>query len=126
MRSRPGFLAALVIAASVALLTLAVTLALASLPTSELTAGTAGPGLARMLALAAGAAGMFGLAAGILLAGSRRSLAGLTPAVAVGMIIGGLQAMLLLIPVTSILILAPWAILPLALPIVANVLGFGR
>lgn len=113
-------------AGSVALLVLAVTIALASLPGSGLTAGTEGDSLARLLALSSGAAGLFGLATGLLLAGGSRTLTGLVPAVVVGLVIGGLQAICLLIPVGGVALLAPWLVLPLALPVISRSLGLLR
>jgi len=102
---------------------LAVTVALASLPGSGLTEGTEGDSLARLLALAAGSAGLFGLLTGLLLAGGSRTFMGLFPAVVVGLAIGGLQAACLLVPLSGIALVGPWVLLPLALPVISRSLG---
>lgn len=110
----------MVLAASVAFLTVGVSLGLASFTGSELTAGKAGPSLARLLAAASLVAGTLGTLVAILMAGAEATIDNFAPATVVGVVIGGLQSIFLFIPVTGPAIAIPWLFLPAAHPRVAS------
>jgi len=125
-RRRAPAVPALVLAAAVAFLTVAVALGLASFTGSDLTAGQAGPTLARLLALAALVTGVLGTLVAVLMAGKNATTDALAPATIVGVAIGGVQSIFLFIPVTGPAIALPWLLLPAALPaITARILRTG-
>ncbi len=113
--------AAVVMAAAVAFLTLGAALGLASFSNTELTAGEAGPGLARLLAVTALVAGLPGVLVSVLLLGGKAPIDVLVPAIVVGVVIGGLESIFLFIPITGPPVAAPFLLLVLAFPAVTNI-----
>ena len=114
--ARTPAMPALIMAAAVAFLTVGAALGLASFSDTDLTAGEAGPSLARLLAAAAFTAGLPGVLIAVLILGGRAPVDVLVPAVIVGVVIGGLESIFLFIPVTGFPVVAPFLLLVLALP----------
>jgi hypothetical protein len=116
----------LVLAASVAFLTVAVTLGVASFTSSNLTAGEAGPTLARLLALACLSAGALGTSVALLMFAGAPPADALAPAVVIGVVVGGLEAIFLFIPITGAWIALPAAGVVFAHPALTRGLGGRR